>query len=176
MGQEGVCQLFRREKPRSRLQIQMARHPFTCTEQLAPSSLRSSTDQWSCVKTPRFKCATIIPVPQKSSRSGLNSYRPVAVTSVVIKTPERLLLSQLKDITGPLWWTIRTTERIVEAKLPCIQDWDTSRVRQHASSFPWHTQPAADLWKSQTQKELPPSGHHSDKHLNLSYTVLQIML
>ncbi|KAF0047685.1 hypothetical protein F2P81_001318 [Scophthalmus maximus] len=49
-----------------------------------------------------FKCYTIIPVPKKPSITGLNDYRPVALTSVVMKSFERLVLSHLKDITGPL--------------------------------------------------------------------------
>ncbi len=34
--------------------------------------------------------------------TGLNDYRPVALTSVVMKSFERLVLAHLKDITGPL--------------------------------------------------------------------------
>ncbi|KAL0181926.1 hypothetical protein M9458_021301, partial [Cirrhinus mrigala] len=49
-----------------------------------------------------FKCSTIIPVPKKPKTTGLNDYRPVALTSVVMKSFERLVLTYLKDITGPL--------------------------------------------------------------------------
>ncbi len=49
-----------------------------------------------------FKRSTIIPVPNKSKITGLNVYRPVALTSVVIKSFEKLVLAHLKDITGPL--------------------------------------------------------------------------
>ncbi len=48
-----------------------------------------------------FKCSTIIPIPKKSKITGLNDYRPVALTSVVIKSFEKLVLAHLKDITGP---------------------------------------------------------------------------
>ena len=48
-----------------------------------------------------FKRSTIIPIPKKPSITGLNDYRPVAL-SVVMKAFERLVLSHLKDITGPL--------------------------------------------------------------------------
>ncbi len=34
--------------------------------------------------------------------TGLNDYRPVALTSVVMKSFEKLVLAHLKDITGPL--------------------------------------------------------------------------
>ncbi len=49
-----------------------------------------------------FKCSTIIPVPKKHKIIGLNNYRPVSLTSVVMKSFERLVLAYLKDITGPL--------------------------------------------------------------------------
>ncbi|KAL0173244.1 hypothetical protein M9458_033555, partial [Cirrhinus mrigala] len=49
-----------------------------------------------------LKRSTIIPVPKKSKITGLNDYRPVALTSVVMKSFEKLVLAYLKDITGPL--------------------------------------------------------------------------
>ncbi|KAK3513377.1 hypothetical protein QTP70_014205 [Hemibagrus guttatus] len=49
-----------------------------------------------------FKRSTIIPIPKKPKMTGLNDYRPVALTSVVMKSFERLVLSYLKNITGPL--------------------------------------------------------------------------
>ncbi|KAI2648520.1 putative RNA-directed DNA polymerase from transposon BS [Labeo rohita] len=49
-----------------------------------------------------FKCSTIIPVPKKPKITGLNDYRPVVLTSVIMKSLEKLVLAYLKDITGPL--------------------------------------------------------------------------
>ncbi|KAK3520771.1 hypothetical protein QTP70_032339 [Hemibagrus guttatus] len=49
-----------------------------------------------------FKHSTIVPVPKKPKITALNYYRPVALTSVVMKSFERLVLAYLKDITGPL--------------------------------------------------------------------------
>ncbi len=49
-----------------------------------------------------FKRSTIIPVPKKPKITGLNDYRPVALTSVVMKSFEKLVMAFLKDITGPL--------------------------------------------------------------------------
>ena len=49
-----------------------------------------------------FKKSTIIPVPKKSTASCLNDYRHVALTSVVMKTLERLVLQFLKSIIDPL--------------------------------------------------------------------------
>ncbi len=48
-----------------------------------------------------FKCSTIIPVPKKPKITGLNDYRPVVLTSVVMKSFERLVLAYSKDIAGP---------------------------------------------------------------------------
>ncbi len=48
-----------------------------------------------------FKHSTIIPIPKKSKITGLNDDRAVALTSVVMKSFEKLLLAHLKDITGP---------------------------------------------------------------------------
>ncbi|KAK3520944.1 hypothetical protein QTP86_020889, partial [Hemibagrus guttatus] len=49
-----------------------------------------------------FKRSTIIPIPKKPKITGLNDYRPVALTSMVMKSFERLVLAYLKNITGPL--------------------------------------------------------------------------
>ncbi|KAK3529894.1 hypothetical protein QTP86_007218 [Hemibagrus guttatus] len=48
-----------------------------------------------------FKTSAIVPVPKKTKITGLNDYRPVALTSVVVKSFERVL-SYLKDIRDPL--------------------------------------------------------------------------
>ncbi|KAI4887070.1 hypothetical protein NFI96_002264, partial [Prochilodus magdalenae] len=60
---------------------------------------RPSASHWSQAC---FKTSTIIPVPKKSTITGLNDYRPVALTSVVMKVFERLILAHLKSITDPL--------------------------------------------------------------------------
>ena len=49
-----------------------------------------------------FKKLTIIPIPKKSTALCLNDYRPVALTSVVIKTLDRLVLQFLKSVIDPL--------------------------------------------------------------------------
>ncbi len=65
-----------------------------------PSLHRSSTDLWSCAK---FPAASNTPPSFPSPKiSGLNDYRPVALTSVAMKSFEWLVLAYLKDITGPL--------------------------------------------------------------------------
>ncbi|KAK3541833.1 hypothetical protein QTP86_006052 [Hemibagrus guttatus] len=60
-----------------------------------------------------FKRSTIIPIPKKPKITGLNDYRPVALTSVVMKSFERLLLKFVDDTTVSL-----------------IQDGDESAYRQ----------------------------------------------
>ena len=55
-----------------------------------------------CKITRCYKASTIILVPKKSTASCLNDYRPVALTSVVMKTLERLVLQFLKSIIDPL--------------------------------------------------------------------------
>ena len=57
--------------------------------------------RWSCVPA-CFKASTIIPVLKKAKVKGLNDYRPVALTSVVMKVLERLVLAHLKSTTDTL--------------------------------------------------------------------------
>ncbi len=75
-----------------------------------PSSQRSSTDHWSCANSPH---ASNVPpsFPKKPKISGLNNYRPVALTSVVMKSFERLVLAYLKASTGPLLDPLQFTYR-----------------------------------------------------------------
>ncbi|KAI4879937.1 hypothetical protein NFI96_005972 [Prochilodus magdalenae] len=51
----------------------------------------------TCLKT-----ATIIPVPKSSTVTGLNDYRPIALTPIVTKCFERLVMTHIKatiDVT-----------------------------------------------------------------------------
>lgn len=48
-----------------------------------------------------LKASTIIPVPKKT-RTNINDYRPVTLTSAVMKSFEYLVLSYLKSITDPI--------------------------------------------------------------------------
>ena len=103
--EEDVCQLFQRQKTRK------APGPDgvspsclkACAEQLAPIFTRIFNRSLELCEVPScFKRSTIVPVPKKHCITGLNDYRPVALTSVVMKSLERLVLTHLKDITGPL--------------------------------------------------------------------------
>ncbi|KAK3539813.1 hypothetical protein QTP70_013299 [Hemibagrus guttatus] len=70
-----------------------------CTEQLADvftdifNISLSSAIVPTCIKT-----ATIIPVPKKSPVSCLNDYHPVALTPIIMKCFERLVMRQIKDL------------------------------------------------------------------------------
>src|SRR4029434_10808564 len=94
-----VNSLFKRQNPRK------AAGP----DSVSPSILKHCADQLSPVFTDIFntsleichlpacfKSSTIIPVPKKTKVTGLNDYRPVALTSVVMKAFERLVLVHLK--------------------------------------------------------------------------------
>ncbi|KAI3356004.1 hypothetical protein L3Q82_017277 [Scortum barcoo] len=81
-----------------------------------------------------FKCSTTIPIPKKPI-TGLNDYRPVALTSVVMKSFERLVLAHLKDITGPLldplqfaYWANRRPKKFADdtTVIGLIRDGDES--------------------------------------------------
>jgi len=103
--EEDVSRLFQRQK------IRKAPGP----DGVSPSCLKVCADELSpifteifnrslelCEVPSCFKRSLIIPVPKKSSITGLNDYRPIALTSVVMKSFERLVLTHLKDVTGPL--------------------------------------------------------------------------
>ncbi|KAL0185403.1 hypothetical protein M9458_021100, partial [Cirrhinus mrigala] len=105
ISEEDVRQVFRKNKRRK------APGPDGVT----PTCLKTRADQLApifsqifnrslelCEVPSCFKCSTIIPVPKKPKITGLNDYRPVALTSVIMKSLEKLVLAYLKDITGPL--------------------------------------------------------------------------
>ena len=62
-----------------------------------------------------FKSAVIIPVPKKPSITGLNYYRPVALTSVIMKIFEKIICDHLSkavclDPFQFAYWTNRSVE------------------------------------------------------------------
>ncbi|KAK3525964.1 hypothetical protein QTP70_011683 [Hemibagrus guttatus] len=74
-----------------------------CANQLSPVFTDIfNTSLETCHVPACFKTSAIVPVPKKTKITGLNDYRPVALTSVVMKSFEHLVLSYLKDITDPL--------------------------------------------------------------------------
>ncbi|KAK3533800.1 hypothetical protein QTP70_029508, partial [Hemibagrus guttatus] len=74
-----------------------------CANQLSPVFTDIfNTSLEICHVLACFKTSAFVPVPKKTKITGLNDYIPVALTSVVMKSFERLVLSYLKDITDPL--------------------------------------------------------------------------
>ncbi len=75
----------------------------SCAVQLAPIFTQIFNRSLELCEVPScFKRSSIIPVPKKPKITGLNDYRPVALTSVVMKSFERLVLAYLKASTRPL--------------------------------------------------------------------------
>lgn len=100
-----MCLLFQRQKTRKALGPDGVSPSClrVCSDQLAPIFTQIFNRSLELCELPsRFKCSTSIPVPKKPPITGLNDYRPIALTSVVMKSFERLVLRHLKDITGPL--------------------------------------------------------------------------
>ncbi|KAI3376752.1 hypothetical protein L3Q82_000349 [Scortum barcoo] len=71
-----------------------------------------------------FKSTTIIPVPKRSPVTTLSDYRPVALTPIIMKCFERVVLAHIQNTTpatlDPLQYTYRTnrsTEDAVSATL-----------------------------------------------------------
>ncbi len=102
IGEDDVRQVFRMNKRRK------APGPdgvsTVCEILCWPADLNLHTNLQQITGTvwSRFKCSTIIPISKKPKITGLNDYRPVVLTSMVMKSSERLVLAYLKDTTGPL--------------------------------------------------------------------------
>ncbi len=75
----------------------------SCADQLASIFTQIFNRSLELCEVPScFKRSTIFPLPKKPKITGLNDYRPVALTSLAMKSFERLVLAYLKDTTGPL--------------------------------------------------------------------------
>ena len=62
----------------------------TFSKELAPVYFQIFNQSLSCHQVPdSWKAATICPVPKKSQPQSLNDYRPIALTSVLMKCMER---------------------------------------------------------------------------------------
>ena len=120
--EEDVCQLFRQQKTRKAPGPDSLSPSYlkVCADQLAPIFIQIFNRSLELCEVPTcFKSSTIIPVTKKPAISGLNDYRPVALTSVVMKSFERLVLSHLKDIAGslldPLQFAYRANRSVDDA-------------------------------------------------------------
>ncbi|KAK1804908.1 hypothetical protein P4O66_019284, partial [Electrophorus voltai] len=68
-----------------------------CADQLADVLTDIFSISLSCTIVPTcFKTTTIIPVPKKSMESCLNDYRPIALTSIIMKCFERFVMRHVK--------------------------------------------------------------------------------
>uniref|UniRef100_A0AAQ6IJQ8 Reverse transcriptase domain-containing protein n=1 Tax=Anabas testudineus TaxID=64144 RepID=A0AAQ6IJQ8_ANATE len=98
--EEDVCSILQRQK------IRKATGPDglkVCAGQLVPIFTQIFNRSLQLFTGPNcFRQSTIVPLPKKSTITSLNDYRPVALTSVVMKSFERLVMNHLKDITDPL--------------------------------------------------------------------------
>ena len=73
-----------------------------------------------CSNPRRFKESIVIPIPKKNPVKVLNDYRPVALTFVVMKSFERLVLIYLKSVLPAHWvLTISHIARTDQQKMPC---------------------------------------------------------
>ena len=73
----------------------------TFSNELAPVYCQIFNDSLSSHQVPdSWKAAIICPVPKKSNPSTLNDFRPIALTSVLMKSIERLILKKLKIETA----------------------------------------------------------------------------
>ena len=74
-----------------------------CADQLAPVFTENFNFSLQLSQVHRcFKVSTIIPVPKEPKPATVNDYRPVALTSVVMKVLERLVQRVFKSITRDL--------------------------------------------------------------------------
>ncbi len=67
-----------------------------CADQLSPDIFNTLLE--TCHVPACFKTSTIIPIPRMPRTTGLNDYSPVALTFVVMKLFEHLVLSHIKAI------------------------------------------------------------------------------
>ncbi len=74
-----------------------------CADQLAPIFKQILNRSLGLCEVPScFKCSIVMPVPKKPSITGLNDYRPFILTSVIMTSLKRLVLTHLKLHHRPL--------------------------------------------------------------------------
>ncbi|XP_072911359.1 uncharacterized protein [Hemitrygon akajei] len=96
-----------------------------CADQLADVLTDIFSISLSSATIPTcFKAATIVPVPKKSSVSCLNDYRPIALTSIIMKCFERLEMRHIKTLLPPsldplqfVYYPNRSTEDAIATTL-----------------------------------------------------------
>ena len=91
-----------------------------CSQQLAPLFTDIFNTSLESGKVPLcFKSSTIVPVPKKSKVTVLNDYRPVALTSVIMKVFERIVMQFLRLVIesqfDPLQFAYRANRSVDDA-------------------------------------------------------------
>jgi hypothetical protein len=86
-----------------------------CADELTP--VLTDIFNWSrreCRVPTCFKSAVIIPVPKKPSITGLNDYRPVGLTSVIMKIFEKIKCDHLSKAVSldPFQFAYRTNRSV----------------------------------------------------------------
>ncbi|KAK3529788.1 hypothetical protein QTP86_003198 [Hemibagrus guttatus] len=74
-----------------------------CAEELKDVLTDSFNTLVSQAVVPKcFKATTIIPVPDKPHTSSHNDYRPIALTPIIMKCFDRLVMQHIKSILPPI--------------------------------------------------------------------------
>ncbi|KAF0025029.1 hypothetical protein F2P81_021910 [Scophthalmus maximus] len=110
----------------------------TCAMELSPilHSLFSESYPSNTIPT-LWKTATIIPVPKKLRPTDLNHYRPVALTLIVMKCLEKLLLHTILPIVSqqldPLQFAYRAIRGTEDAGPACCTSSSSTWIPQAPS-------------------------------------------
>ena len=72
----------------------------------------------------QWKTAEIVPIPKKPNTVLLNDYRPIALTSLLMKSFERIVLKymlpQVEHLLDPLQFAYRTKRSVEDATLSML--------------------------------------------------------
>ena len=75
----------------------------------------------NCIIPALWKCSEIIPIPKKAKVNEMNDLRPIALTSVVMKCLEKLVLNKVKsafnNVQDPLQFAYRAKRSVEDAIL-----------------------------------------------------------
>lgn len=107
-GDYHLCKIMLHIRPRYSAQISHTRHIWASTTvplgplQLTPiwTRIYNLSMAWANVSS-CLKSATIVPGPKMSPINSLNDYHPVALTPVIMKCFERLIVQHIKDYLPP---------------------------------------------------------------------------
>lgn len=114
----------------------------SCSKELADAwcpIFQKSLDTHSVPST--WKSSTIIPVPKKASCKENNDYRPVALTSLVMKCFEKIMINFLKTegscFLDPFQFAYKYNRSTEDAILSVTHLIDKHRILAHLHVFYW---------------------------------------